>query len=223
MNGSQKDIYTDARKYIKDQEANFSYIETEEVQQINITLLDAECYKGNKIQGLKTLLDTLKGNVDKKISAIRTQTVNTIQSMQTRMQSMDDYAKLPDVRQNDLNKPYQDLVDHINQQPLIAVINDKMRHFEEDGYQKLLQQMVFWANPTQNENSCSDKTGSGDAGTDSDAGRVKEDAAIYVAAKKVPVDFNKAYLSNEEELDLYLAKLREALLDEINQGKKVTV
>lgn len=223
MNGSQKDIYTDARKYIKDQEANFSYIETEEVLQINITLLDAECYKGNKIQGLKTLLDTLKGNVDKKISAIRTQTVNMIQSMQKRMQSMDDYAKLPDVRQNDLNKPYQDLIDHINQQPLIAVINDKMRHFEEDGYQKLLQQMVYWANPTHNENSGSDKTGSGDAGTDSDAGRVKEGAAIYVAAKKVPVDFNKAYLSNEEELDLYLTKLREALLDEINQGKKVTV
>lgn len=63
------------------------------------------------------------------------------------MQSMDEYKKLPEVRAAELDAPYKELVDHFNQQPLIAVINDRMRYFEEQGYQTLLAKMVEMANP----------------------------------------------------------------------------
>ena len=42
-----------------------------------------------------------------------------------------------------------------------------------------------------------------------------------ISAKNVRVDFHKPWLANESDVEEYLSKYREALLEEINQGKKV--
>ena len=216
MSGPQKDIYSQAKVFVQNQEPNFTYIKGDEVRQIWSVLNDPACFKGNRIQQLKIKLDELKGEVNQKVTEIRTQTIETLGAMQSRMQSMDEYKKLPEARKTELDAPYKKLVDHISQQSLIAVINDSMRYFEEQGYQNLLAKMVEMAAPIPQKES--DSTEAGDHGS-----QVNEPKVEYISTRKIRVSFEKAWLANESEVDQYLQKLREALLKEIEQGKRIQI
>ena len=216
MSGPQKEIYKEAKEFIQDQEPNFNYIRGDQVNQIKSVLNDPACFKGNHIQQLKIKLDELKKEVNQKVQEIRLQAIETLNAMQSRMQSMDEYKKLPEAMASELDSPYAELIDHINQQILIAVINDSLRYFEEQGYQKLLTKMVEMAAPTPKSGSDSTETGD-------DEPHVSETAVEYISTRQIRVSFDKAWLANESEVDQYLQKLREALLKEIEEGKRIQI
>ena len=215
MGGPQKDIYSQAKRFIQDQEANFTYIKGDEVQQVRSVLNDPQCFKGNRIQQLKTELDELQGKVDQKVQEVRTQAIESLKAMQSRMQSMDDYKKLPEERASELDAPYKELIGDINQQKLIAVINDRMRYFEEQGYQRLLAKMVEMANPKLAKTDTK-------PGVDSEP-RVAEPEIEYISTRKLKVSFDKAWLADESDVDQYLESLREALVLEIRKGKRIQI
>ena len=215
MGGPQKEIYSQAKRFLQHQEANFTYIKGDEAQNIQTVLNDPQCFKGNRIQQLKTKLDELQAKVDQKVQEVRTQAIETLKSMQSRMQSMDDYKKLLEARTAELDAPYKELIDHITQQPLIAVINDRMRYFEEQGYQKLLAEMVAMANPKPAKTETTDR--------EDPEPRVAEPEIEYISTRKLRVSFNKAWLADEADVDEYLKQLREALLSEIKAGKRIQI
>ena len=217
MGGPQKEIYSQAKAFIKDQEANFTYIKGEEVAQIHAALDDPACFKGNRMQQVKTELDALKRHINDEVKKARAGAIEALKAMQSRMQSMDEYQQLPDARQAELNKPYQDLVDHIEQQQLIAVINDRLRYFEDQGYQKLLAMMVEMATPVAPTPEYTDEP------TNDAPPKVCEPKIEYVHTRKVRVSFDKAWLANEADVDHYLESLREALLEEIRKGKRIQI
>ena len=64
MGGSQKEIYDDAREFLRDQEANISYVDAAAGDLISKALTDPACYKGTAIQSLKTDLYALKDRVE---------------------------------------------------------------------------------------------------------------------------------------------------------------
>ncbi len=214
MSGSQKQIYSQAKAFIQDQEANFTYIKGKEVNQIRSVLDDPACFKGNRIQQLKLTLDELQTAIDQKVQKVRSQAIATLTTMQSRMQSMDEYKKIPEVRATELDSPYKELIDHINQQKLIAVINDRMRYFEEQGYQTLLAKMVELATPTPQP---------GPTGSSADASQVAEQKIEYIPTRNIKVSFDKAWLADEADVDEYLNKLRDALLKEIEEGKRIQI
>ncbi|MCG7872379.1 MAG: BREX system P-loop protein BrxC [Candidatus Thiodiazotropha lotti] len=214
MSGPQKDIYSQAKAFVHNQEPNFTYVKGEEVSQIRSVLNDPACFKGNRIQQLKSRLDELMEEVDKKVQEIRSQAIETLGAMQSRMQSMDEYKTLPEVRAAELDTPYKELVDHINQQPLIAVINDRMRYFEEQGYQMLLAKMVEMANP---------KPAAASKENGEPSIKVAEPKVEYISTRKISVSFDKAWLANEADVDHYLVSLREALLEVIRKGKRIQI
>ena len=143
------------------------------------------------------------------------------EEFKSRMQSMDEYKKLPDERTAELLKPYQDLMDHIHHQNLIAVINDRMRFFEDQGYQVLLAKMVELATPKpvvdyknidQPNNGHKENTQVNEA-----------PPPEYISVRKINVAFSKALLTDETDVERYLESMREALLEEIRKGKRVQV
>ena len=110
---------------------------------------DPSCFKGNRIQQIKSELDALAQEIDKKVAEVRTQAIEKLKTLQQRMQGLEESKKLPDVRMAELDAPFQDLIEHIKQQSLIAVINDRLRYFEEQGYQKLLTKLIDLTHPSK--------------------------------------------------------------------------
>lgn len=217
MSGPQKGIFDNAHKFVQTQEPNFAYIEGDEAAQVVASLADPECFKGNRMQQLKTELDALNRRIDDEVKKTRSGAIETIKAMQSRMQTMDEYHHLPDVRQAELNKPYVDLGDHIEQQQLIAVINDRLRYFEDQGYQKLLASMVEMVTPVPLS-----PEGQGEPGDDTSP-KVREPKIEYEHLRQVRVSYDKAWLADETDVDHYLETLREALLEEIRKGKRIQI
>jgi hypothetical protein len=218
MGGPQKDIYTQARIFIQSQEPNFTYVKGETASSIRSALNDPACFKGNRIQQMKNDLDALQQEVDKKVEEIREQAVGKLKTMQKRMQAMDEYKKLPDVRMAELDAPYQELIDHIKRQDLIAVINDRLRYFEEQGYQKLLTRIIDLTAPKV----VSGAAASGSSEEDNDE-HTKEPRPKYIASRNISVAFDKALLTDEGDVDRYLESMRKALLEEIRKGNRIQI
>lgn len=217
MGGPQKDIYNQARTFVQSQEPNFTYVKGDAASSIRSVLNDPSCFKGNRMQQMKSELDALKQEVDKKVEEIREQAIGKLKTMQGRMQGMDEYKKLPDVRISELDTPYQELIDHIKRQDLIAVINDRLRYFEEQGYQALLNKMVDLTAP---------KPASGAEPSDSseeDNKHTKEPRPEYIASRNINVAFDKVWLADETDVDRYLDSMRKALLEEIRKGKRIQI
>lgn len=219
MSGPQKAIFDEARTYIQSQEANFSYIEGEEAELLTANLKDPECFKGNKTQQMKSHLDQLKENISEKVKQTRSRAIETLNAMQARMQAMDEYQGLSDTNQAELNKTYQELLDHVEQQLLIAVINDRLRYFEDQGYQKLLAKMVEMARPVFVPTTPDDNTDPKPDGPP----EVKEPKIEYVSYRQLRVAYDKAWLADVVDVERYLESMRETLLDEISKGKRIQI
>ena len=112
MGGSQKAIYDEAKTFLKDQEPNFTYVETPELEEVRTTLYDPQCFKGNRIQQLKAKLDALKQRVDEQVSEARTKAQSILDDLQRRLHNMPEYQKLPAERTEELNAPFKELKDH---------------------------------------------------------------------------------------------------------------
>lgn len=208
MSGPQKDIFDSAQKFIQSQEPNFDYIEGSEANQIRTILTDPDCFKGNRMQKVNSLLSSLSEELEISVNNALASAVDILRSMQTRMRAMDEYKKLPDVRQAELDQPYQQLIADLERQSLIAVIKDRLRYFEEQGYQKLLAKMVEMATPKPET----------EYPTDDQAPKPE-----YVHARQIQAAYDQAWLANEADVDRYLASMREALLNEISKGKRIQI
>jgi hypothetical protein len=95
---------------------------------------------------------------------------------------------------------------------LIAMVRDRLRSFEERDYQNLLARMASWANPPQ--------TPAGDDGKEGGES-TKPPAADYVSLKSLKVEYPKAWVTTEAEVEAYLAEVKKAMMAEIQNGKRV--
>jgi len=211
MNGPQKAVYDDARALVQGQFPNFAYIEGEEPQQIHTTLADPECFKGNRIQQLKTLVDTVSVKIKKTLAGETATAQAGLTAMRERLESMDEYAKINDDQKAVLGKAFEGCGQTIKDSDLVAVIRDTFRQFEETIYNSLLAQMCHWAMPP--------KTDEGNKG----GGQVAETPPAYIPARTISVPFGKAWLADEADIEEYLAAMRKAYMDAVNDGKRIQV
>lgn len=218
MGGSQKEIYDEVRAFVGANEANFSYLPAIETDSIKAALNDTNCYKGTRIQGLKGTLDNLKSEMEQKLKQVREQATDKLKTLQARIHGEQEYQGFPEERQAELDVPFSELVKFVAEQRLIAVINDRMRYFEEEGYQKVLDLMDRMNVPKPPPGKIEDE------GEDpNDPPEVVEVKPDYVYSKNIDVAFDKAWLGSNEDIDRYLDSLREALLDELRKGKRIRV
>ncbi len=218
MNGSQKGIFDDARKFMQTQEANFTYIQSDVPASIRAVLSDPTCFKGNRIQQIKSELDTLAQDIDTHVAEVRSQAIEKLKTLQQRMHGLEEFQKLPDVRMAELDAPYQKLIDDIKQQSLIAVINDRLRYFEEQGYQILLDKILALVTPKP-----SIAAGDLDVPESGSSSPAKVTTSQSVLSRNINIAFDKAWLVNETDVDSYLEAMRKALLEEIHKGKRIQI
>lgn len=218
MNGRQKDIFDEARKFLSAQEPNFAYVESDVPNSIRAVLSDPGCFRGNHIQEIKSRLDGFAQEINLHVEAVRAEAVHKLETLQQRMHEQDEYKKLPDVRRAELDAPYVELIKHIKQQSLIAVINDRLRYFEEQGYQKLLSKLIALTAPKQGHDE-----ESSDLSADNRDKQISEPKPEFISYRDIRFTFDKLWLADETDVDQYLLSLRSALLGEVKKGKRIRI
>ena len=215
MDGEQKKIFDDACQFVQTNEPNFRYIDGDEALQVNNALKDPECFKGNRMQQLKTQAEALQMKVIGKISIEKTKAKRIIDALQERLCAMAEFSDLNSEQQELIVQPFDELGRAIEQEKLIAVIRDAVRCFEGDNYQQQLSQLATWS-----ETPVADDATVRSEGSPMPQAETK---AEYVPSYSVQVPFDKAWLADESDVEHYLKSMREALLKEIRKGKKIQI
>jgi len=94
MNGPQKDIFDHARQFVQTQKPNFAYIDGDETAQLDASLNDPECFKGNRMQQVKLLLDILQEKLTAQIEAEIAKAMETIAALEDRLCGMTEFGAL---------------------------------------------------------------------------------------------------------------------------------
>ncbi len=228
MNGPQRDIFDNARKFVQAQEPNFAYLseavesgkwgvkedrgdETSPAALLK-ALTDPECFKGNRMQQVKTYAETLQEKVTDRIKAERAKARETVANLKSRLCGMAEFGALNGEQQERITRPFDELATAIEGQKLIAVIRDTVRRFEDSDYMQMLARLSGkW------------KVESGKQEGNATEGGKKTTHYPLVTIHSLKVPFNAAWLADETDVDRYLASMREALLEEIRQGKRIQI
>lgn len=182
-------------------------------------------------------MDNLKQSVDTARYQAVEDSIASIKALQSRMQETDEYQSLPDIRQQEFDEPYNKIIEDIKDQHLIAVIKERERIFTQQAHPRNLSRLIELINKpkqveTSNEdvpsitheaNNTDDRQQPKVDYTPQEPDEVAEPAVEYVTASEVSVDYSRAWLDNENDVDEYLQAMREALLKQIKDGKKVYV
>jgi len=214
MSGSPKAIYDEARTFLMEQDANLSYMEGDESEQISQILPNQNCFKNNRMQQVKGLVDAARKKVTAQIEQESTKARDAVRFLKERMASMNEYREISQESQYQLNLPFDRFIQELERQTLIAVIRDRLRSFEDAEYQGLLAKMCEFkrletekADPTKKD----------------EKNEVKDPPIDYVAGKHIRVAFRKPWLSNEGDVVSYLSELKKAMMKEIEAGKRIQI
>jgi hypothetical protein len=234
MNGTQKEIYDSARQFKQAHEPNFAYIEGDEASEIIQVLVEPQCFKGNYMQNVKVLLRSLEQKIATQLELEITKAKDSAAQLKERLISLNEFAKLTSDQQQKIITSFDEMDKTLESQTLIAVIRDTLRRFEESDYQRLLGQVTSWAEQDQAHNRATAQEPKISSNTNTTQNQKHQALATttqlqtrteieYVSIKNVTTTFKKAWLAEESDVDSYVDSLKEALLTEINKGKRIQI
>lgn len=214
MAGAQKEIFTNAQQFIQVQEPNFSCVVGQEVIQLRDILSGSDCFKGNNMQQVKVFVDTLQAKITAQVSNEINKAKELVQSLEQRLRGMSEFTALSPAQQSQLTQPFGKFIQNVEQQKLIAVIRDTLRRFEEDEYQHILSGLADLSHPKANTQTII---------SDTSATTVMEAKSEYVSCRNLRVKFDKAWLTDEADVERYIKSMQETMLAEIRKGKRIQI
>lgn len=231
MKGPNKALLDEASRLLNDHAANLSYIQAEELDAIKSALVDPNIYKGKATQALASNIQSLKSKLDNAIDNEKLTATQKVESLQQKLSQYDGYIALSNSYKLTVQRSFDTAKQQINDQTLIAVIRHAPSQFENDQYSVLLQQIEEWNTPVPViseppaafDNDQSESDTSGQPVEPPKPVTPPKPKVEIVGARDLPVSFNKPLLESEADIDAYLESYKQALVNTVNQGKKVRV
>jgi hypothetical protein len=205
MSGPNANLYDKAKTFLDQNEANLAYVDGDEAGSLSSTLLDKKCYAGNCMQNVKSQLDSLKQKVGDRLQEYRAKAEDQIHKRAQLIESIPNYETLDEKQQGEVKAAIESTVSKIQSHSSIAFVKDAPSRFETDQYPDLLKKVDAWLQPPTAANDPGDPASK----------------AEYVSANLLTVEFNRAWLSDEPDIDEYLAALKKAMMKEISQGNRL--
>ncbi|TGL58697.1 BREX system P-loop protein BrxC [Leptospira ognonensis] len=200
LNGSQKGIFDSAISFLKSNEPNFTDLKAPEVKLLSDLINDQECFKGNKIQLIKTNLDVLQDTLKVRLAQEFTKANGFVTELKDKLTHLEDFAKVGEEKKKAAEAKFSEFAKSLEGISLIPVIRDSVRKFEEYDFQSIINSMLSGA-----------ETGA------------STPQIVIKNIRSLPFSFPKAILSLESDVDEYLQVMKASLMTEIGKGNKVQI
>ena len=205
MSGSGRTLYEEAKSFMQAERPNFEYVEGDEVSQIERLLYDSPCYKNNHMQQAKQLVESLKEKLISRTRQEKEQTLDKINRLKDKLQSLKEFESLTPEDKEDFLRPFDNFMEGLKPEKLIAVISDKYRRFEDKDYNDLITRICSYTIEPEKP------------------GHIADPEIKTVSSKSIQVPYKKALLTNEKDVDEYLSALKEAFMSEIAGNKRIRI
>ena len=210
MAGEQVNIFQSGQDFLEKQAPNFDALNRQAaLNPLRDLLDDPQCYRGNRMAQVKNLLDTLQQDIEQSLEAERQHLLDDLRKKQESVHEMPDYAALDETRRAEVDAVFERLKTDIRNQSLIGLMRDRYRRFEEGEYVSLLNQIAVWARPAP--------LPEGDAAP---ARKVADAPPAFIRLREV-LPATPGPIESAEDVETYLARLKEALLKAIEEGKRI--
>jgi hypothetical protein len=205
MTGPHKSIFDQALQFVTANEPNFPYLDGDEAKLLKLSLRDPECFKGQRMQAMRTALDSLRTQIEALLTEVKQAARDRLANLKERLTGMTDFSRLTPDDQAGILAEFDQRHSELDSQTLIAVIRESLRRFDEMHYPALVAKISTAGIATP------------ETGYEPD----KPTPMPPISLRSLTVHYPKVLITQENEVEEYLGALRSALLNEIRSGKKI--
>ncbi|MDD4019939.1 MAG: BREX system P-loop protein BrxC, partial [Kiritimatiellae bacterium] len=206
INGTQGEIYREARSYLAAQANNFVYLINREREDAIRSIIDDEaCYHKNQMNLVKANLESLRFDLQKQIETERDIGLADIARLRNEILDLEDYGKLDANKKQHIDSLFNEQEGRLRGETVIPVIREQVRRFIGDEAIALKNKIAVWA-----------------AANGNGPGKTEPTPAIkYISRKQIPLAYSKKTVENEVELEQYTKAIKDAWRQEIQAGKRI--
>lgn len=213
MGGAQREIYDDAREFLRDQEANISYVDAAAGEALARALADPACYKGTAIQSLKSDLYGLKDRVELTVLEERKAVIAAVEDCAAKVTQTPEFQALSADDQAHITRNIDSHKSGLDSVKMIPILRDRANGAKLDLLPRILAEVERLSRPAA---PAQPNPGIGEA-------PAPAPQPTYVNASEIKVGFAKSYLTEEADVEQYVQEMKKTLLEQIRAGKKVIV
>lgn len=213
MGGAQREIYDDARDFLRDQEANISYVDAAAGEALTRALADPACYKGTAIQALKSDLYGLKDRVELTVLEERKAVIAAVEDCAAKVTQTPEFQALSADDQAHIKRNIDSHKSGLDSVKMIPILRDRANGAKLDLLPRILAEVERLSRPAA---PAQPNPGMGEA-------PAPAPQPTYVNASEIKVSFSKHYLTEEADVEQYVQEMKKTLLEQIRAGKKVIV
>jgi hypothetical protein len=204
LNGPQHGIYDEAAALLTTHSSNLSYLPPDSDEAVRNALVDPNAFRGSRMAQLRLATDQLRAQIDAMVASNRTDVITAIEGRKAELVASADYARATAVAQESVLWEIDREISRVGSQNQIALIRETRASFEQSVYPGLL-----------------DKLGASQESGDDDTPPPKPKQTVSVKTVS-PIGIT-GILETEEDIDRYLAALRDALIQTLNDGKRISL
>lgn len=213
MGGAQREIYDDAREFLRDQEANISYVDAAAGEALARALADRACYKGTAIQALKSDLYGLKDRVELTVLEERKAVIAAVEDCAAKVTQTPEFQALSEDDQAHIKRNIDSHKSGLDSVKMIPILRDRANGAKLDLLPRILAEVERLSRPAA---PAQPNPGMGET-------PAPAPQPTYVNASEIKVGFAKPYLTEEADVEQYVQEMKKTLLEQIRAGKKVIV
>ena len=208
LSGGQKVIYDQAVDLLNTHSSNLGYLHSGSDATVRTALDDPSAFRGNKMAQLKQATDQLRAQIDEVVASNRTDVVEAIEGRRAEIEASAFYAKAAPEAQESVLRRVDQVISRLRLEKQIALIRELGSSFEESVYPGLLDRLAA--------SHKGGDDGDGDGGTPPPPKQT-------VSVKTISATGVSGVLETEEDVDRYLDALRSALVQTLNDGKRISL
>lgn len=205
LGGGQKVIYDEAVVLLASNTNNLGYLPSGSDADVRRLLDDSNAFRGNRMTQLKQAADALSAKVEETLAAHRATVIQDIEGRKSEILGSAYYGNATEEAQLRVTRTIDQIIARVGSEQQIALVREQGNGFEERTYPELLDQLASSARTT--------------GGTDSPEPTPKQ----TVSVKRITVPGVHGVLENVDDVDRYLNALRSALLNTLNDGKRIAL
>jgi ElaB/YqjD/DUF883 family membrane-anchored ribosome-binding protein len=200
LHGAQRAIYDDASALLSTHGSNLGYLPPGSDESVRGVLNDSNAFRGNKMAQLKQASDALHAQIDSVVATKRTAVTDAIDERRNELLASDFYTKATPEAQARVTQRIDETLARVATETQVALILQIGSNFEASDYPALLDLL-----------SASQRSGGEDAPAPKQA----------VSIKRISVPGASGVIESDSDVDAYLAALRAALVQTLNDGKRI--
>jgi hypothetical protein len=206
LSSGQKAIYDDAADLLTTHSGNLGYLPSGSDATVRTALDDPNAFRGSKMAQLKQATDHLRAQTDEVVASNRTDVVEVVEGRRAEIEASAFYAKATADAQESVLRRVDQTISRVRAQNQVALIRETGSSFEETVYPGLLDQLA----------ASQQGDGDGDGGTPPPPKQT-------VSVKTISAAGVSGVLETAEDVDHYLDALRTALVQALNNGKRISL